>query len=341
MFTGGVPLHSLHKVEDDMTQRKHSTVVGVFENREQAQKAVNELRRAGFREDEIGVITHDREGTTAETAAEDRGTHAAAGAAAGAATGAGVGALWALGIVAGVLPAVGPVIAGGILASVLASAAGTAVAGGIVGALIGLGIPEEEAHYYEGEFKSGRTIVTVKTDTRYDEARSILQRYGAYDRSTAKTAGARATTATAATGTGQTMRVHEEELHAHKQPVQTGEVRARKEVHTEHRTLEVPVEREEVVMERHPASGHPVAGTNLREGEEIRVPVKEEQVHIEKQPVVKEEVTIGKRNVKDTETVGGTVRKEEVKVEREGDAKLHDADTGTSCPPGTNRGKRN
>ena len=136
------------------------------------------------------------------------------------------------------------------------------------------------------------------------------------------------------------MKVHEEEMHAHKQPVQTGEVKVRKEAHTEHKTLEVPVEREEVVVERHPASGRPVAGSELREGQEIRVPVKEEQVHVEKQPVVKEEVSVGKHKVKDTETVGGTVRKEEVKVEREGDAKMRDASTGTSCPPDTNRGKR-
>jgi len=321
-----------------MTKAKHSTAVGVFESREQAQQAVNELRRAGFREDEIGMVTRDEGGTTPAASEEDRGSHVGTGAATGAIAGAGVGALWALGIVALGLPAVGPVIAGGILASVLASAAGTAVAGGIVGALIGLGIPEEEARYYEGEFKSGRTLVTVKSDTRCDEARSILQRYGAYDRSTAPAA--RAGTRTEATNAGQTMKVHEEQMHAHKQPVQTGEVKVRKEVHTEHKTLDVPVEREEVVVERHPASGRPVSGSELREGQEIRVPVKEEQVHIEKQPVVKEEVSVGKRTVKDTETVGGTVRKEEVKVEREGDAKMRDASSGASCPTDPNRGKR-
>jgi hypothetical protein len=47
--------------------------------------------------------------------------------------------------------------------------------------LIGLGIPEEEAHYYEEEFKHGRILVSVKAPGRYDEARSILQRWGAYD----------------------------------------------------------------------------------------------------------------------------------------------------------------
>jgi len=322
-----------------MTRTKHSTVVGVFDNREQAQQAVNELRRAGFQENEIGVVSREGQTAAGGKAKEDEGNRAGTGAATGAIAGAGVGALWALGIVTLGLPAVGPVIAGGILASVLASAAGTAVAGGIIGALVGLGIPEEEAHYYEGEFNAGRTLVTVKSDTRSDEARSILQRYGAYDRSTAPAAHASARS-TETTSAGQTMKVHEEELHARKQPVQTGEVRVRKEVHTEHKTLDVPVEREEVVIERHPVSGRPGSASDLREGQELRVPVREEQVHIEKQPVVKEEVSVGKHKVKDTETVSGTVRKEEVKVEREGDAKMRDAGTGASCPTDVNRGKR-
>jgi len=77
------------------------------------------------------------------------------------------------------LPAIGPVIAGGVLASVLASAAGGAAVAGIVGALIGMGVPEEEAAYYESEFRSGRTLVTVQADGRYDEVVALLRRHGA------------------------------------------------------------------------------------------------------------------------------------------------------------------
>jgi len=318
-----------------MAHTKRSTVVGVFEDHRQAQQAVEELKRAGFREDEIGVISHNQDRGSTRAEADDRASHAGTGAVTGAVTGAGAGALWAIGIAAGVLPAIGPVVAGGILASILASAAGTAVAGGIVGALIGLGIPEEEAHYYESEFKSGRTIVTVKTESRYDEARGILHRFGAYDRSSGRSATA-ATTAACATGTtqraatagtsGQSIKVHEEQMHVHKQPQQTGEVKVRKEVHTEHKTLEVPVEREEVVVERRPASGRATA-SELREGQEIRIPVKEEQVSVDKQAVVKEEVEVGKRKVRDTETVSGDVRKEEVKVEQEGDVRVKNSGT--------------
>jgi hypothetical protein len=50
----------------------------------------------------------------------------------------------------------------------------------VLGALIGLGIPEDEAQFYDREFRSGRTIVTVRPHQRYDEAVDILHRYGAY-----------------------------------------------------------------------------------------------------------------------------------------------------------------
>ena len=116
------------------------------------------------------------------------------------------------------------------------------------------------------------------------------------------------------------IQLREEELQAHKQLVETGEVRVRKEVVTEHRTIEVPVQREEVVIERHAPTGEPV--------EEIRIPVSEEQVTVEKRPVVKEEVTVGKRVVQGTERVGGEVRKEVVRVEREGDVDIHGNGTG-------------
>jgi len=324
-----------------MTTSQRSTVVGVFDDRAHAQQAVKDLRQAGFREDQIGVVARDGEAVAGAEQVTDKGSHVATGAATGVAAGAGIGALWALGIAAGILPGIGPVISGGILASVLASAAGGAAIAGVAGALIGLGIPEHEAQYYENEFQQGRVLVTVKANGRYDEAWAILQRHGAYNVNTAGSAHAACTshavtgtataTAAQATGTaaagavraggGQRVEVREEQLQAHKRPVEAGEVRVRKEVHTEQQTVNVPVTREEVIVERHPASGRPTSG-DIRPGEEIRVPVKEERVEVTKQPVVKEEVTVGKRVVHETEPVSGTVRKEEVKVEREGDVNV-------------------
>jgi len=310
-----------------MTKYTRNSVVGVFENHTNAQRAVDELRRAGFRDDEIGVASQDRSGGTVTQKTE--GNFAGAGAATGALAGAGIGAAWGLGIMAGVLPAIGPVIAGGTLAAIAASAGLGAAAAGIAGLFIGMGIPEDEANYYEDEFKAGRTIVTVKADNRYDEAAAIIrrnnghaqERTGDFKRATfAQTCATGGQTHTTS-GTDKKVQLHEEELRVQKQPVQTGEVRVGKEVVTEHKTIEVPVTREEVVIERHPISGSASSGS-IRAGEEIRIPVKQEEVHVDKVAVAKEEVSVGKQTTHTTETVSGDVRKEKVKIEEEGKANV-------------------
>jgi uncharacterized protein (TIGR02271 family) len=324
---------------------QQSTIVGVFEDRQQADRAVDELRRAGFRDDQIGVaMRHDDEGFEGEDVADSTESRAGAGAVTGAMAGLGLGALAGLGVLSGVIPVIGPAIAAGTLGVILSNVAAGAGIGGLVGALAGAGVPEDEAHYYQGEFESGRTIVTVQSEGRADEARAILRRYDAYDMSsrpeiagydesvartatagrTAKMSGSTRGTARAASSReGDTIQVKEEQLHAEKRPVEAGEVRVRKEVHTEKKTIEVPVRREEVVIERTPVHGRAatqgIAADAIREGEEIRIPVREEQVEVSKRAVVTEEVKVGKRVVQDTERVTGDVRKEEVKIEQKGD----------------------
>jgi hypothetical protein len=159
-----------------------STVVVVFDDRQQADRAIDELRRAGFSDDQIGVaLRYDDSGATMGNAAagDAGGTHAGTGAVTGVVAGLGLGALAGLGVLSGVIPVIGPAIAGGTLGVILSNAA----AGGLIGALAGAGIPEGEARYYQSEFESGRTIVTVRADGRADEARAILSRCGAYDMS--------------------------------------------------------------------------------------------------------------------------------------------------------------
>jgi len=235
----------------------------------------------------------------------------------------------------------------GVIVSNAAAGAGIV---GVAGALIGAGVPEHEAKYYDKEFEAGRTIVTVTADGQADKATAILRRYGAYDVSNrsaqaeathtaARSTGAEthAAAAQAAGREGDTLQVKEERLHAEKRPVETGEVTVRKEVHTETKTLEVPVQREEVVIERTPVHGRAategVAAGDIREGEQIRVPVREEQVNVSKEPVVTEEVKVGKRVVQDTERVSGEVRKEEVKVDQTGNVDVKTRGTGKGPNP--------
>jgi hypothetical protein len=170
---------------------QQSTIVGVFDDRLQADRAVDELRRAGFRDDQIGVAMRYDAGdaatagtTNAADATDADDTHAGTGAITGVLTGLGLGALAGFGVLSGVIPVIGPAIAGGTLGVILSNAAAGAGVGGLVGALVGAGVPEDEAQYYQDEFGSGRTIVSVRADGRADEAMAVFRRYGAYDMST-------------------------------------------------------------------------------------------------------------------------------------------------------------
>ncbi len=161
-----------------------STIVGVFDDRLEADRAVDELRRSGFRDEQIGVaMRHDTGAVTSDGGAATDESHTGSGAVTGVLTGLGLGALAGLGVLSGMIPVIGPAIAGGTLGIILSNAAVGAGVGGLVGALVGAGIPEDEAHYYQGEFEAGRTIVTVHADGRADEAMAIFRRHGAYDMS--------------------------------------------------------------------------------------------------------------------------------------------------------------
>jgi len=311
-----------------------STVVGVFEHRNQAETAISELHRAGFNDHQIGIAT--RGGTEPGDAATGETSGATAegaghGLVTGAVTGGVVGALAAL-----LIPGIGPILAGGILAATLGGAALGAATGTLLGALVKLGVPEEHAQYYEGEFQSGRTIVTVKADGKQAEADSILRRYGAYDVNSRRTPGTqgarpmpqgrtakheRMTSAHQGTAGEQTVQLREEELRVNKQAVQAGQVEIRKEVVSEERTIEVPITREEVIIERYPVEHRAAEGRIGEETEAIRVPLREEQVTLEKVPVVTEEISVGKRRVQETQHVSDTVRREEARIENQGTAR--------------------
>jgi hypothetical protein len=163
-----------------MNTTGQSAVVGVFDNRKDAEEAVMDLQRAGFTADDLGYMGHGSETPDAvldaTDQAEDTGKGAASGAIGGGVLGGVLGA-----VAAGLIPGVGPIIGAGILAATLGGAAAGAAAGGLIGALTGLGVSDDDAHYYDDEFKSGRTLVTVRGTSRSDEARSILRRHGAYD----------------------------------------------------------------------------------------------------------------------------------------------------------------
>ncbi len=131
----------------------------------------------------------------------------------------------------------------------------------------------------------------------------------------------------------RTVELREEELRAWKEPVQVGEVRVDKEVVTEQQTIDVPVTREEVVVEWHPVEGGRPATGPVGTNETIHVPVLAERAHADKQTVVTAELEVGKRAVIETEQLTDTVRREEAHIEREGDVQV----SGDMAPRGDGR----
>jgi uncharacterized protein (TIGR02271 family) len=116
------------------------------------------------------------------------------------------------------------------------------------------------------------------------------------------------------------VRRSEEEILVGRREREAGAMRVRKRVRTERERLEVPKKRTEVTVERVPVeeggtSEEEITATPQIVEEEIVVPVVEEEIVVEKRPVVKEEIRIRKQVVEDVEVVEEDVRKEEVEID--------------------------
>jgi uncharacterized protein (TIGR02271 family) len=112
--------------------------------------------------------------------------------------------------------------------------------------------------------------------------------------------------------------VREEELSATRRPVERGAVRVEKDVVAEEQALEVPVTEERVTVERHAVDRDATADDAAFDEGAIEVPVRGEEVDVQKRARVTEEVEIGKEAVGRTERVSDTVRREEVRVDDAG-----------------------
>jgi hypothetical protein len=165
-----------------MATNHRSTVVGVFDNRAQAQLAVENLRQSGFADKQISMVMHRDVGPEATDldaakAAQISGeSKAGTGAAIGAAAGGVVGG--ALALATGAIPGIDPMVA---LATVTFGVAAGGAGGGVVGTLIGQDFPEKHAKLYERELKAGHVLIGVQAEDRDAEAAAIIYRSGGFD----------------------------------------------------------------------------------------------------------------------------------------------------------------
>jgi len=139
-------------------------VICIAKSEEQATRIVDDLKAAGFSNNDVSVLLPDRAGS--RDFAHEHHTKAPEGAATGAvAGGVTAGVLgWLVGIGSLAIPGVGPLIAAGPIMAALGGVAAGGAVGGLAGALVGLGIPEYEAKQYEGKIKNGNIMISVHTD---------------------------------------------------------------------------------------------------------------------------------------------------------------------------------
>jgi uncharacterized protein (TIGR02271 family) len=182
----------------------------------------------------------------------------------------------------------------------------------------GMNWDQDRADYYRSGIGQGGALVSV-TGLRREEARQILQSAGGDLRES----GFESSPEASSTDKDYRIQLRGEALRTYRERVHKGEVRLRKEVVTENQTVEVPVTREELVIERTTSTGDTeVNAGEIGTDQEIRVPLTEERARVEKQPVVNEEVRVGKRVVQNNERVSQDVRHEKLRVDKEGDVEV-------------------
>jgi len=174
-----------------MTLTNDKRAVGVFSSHPEAEKALGELRDAGFAMNQVSIVAKDtnrldHSSRIGETQVQEfTETQADEGAKTGAAAGGAIGGLTGLLIGLGTLaiPGVGPIVLAGAtataIATTLAGDAIGAVVGGLAGGLIGLGIPEERAQIYHDYVVNGDYLVIVDgTEDEIHLAEEILKHRG-------------------------------------------------------------------------------------------------------------------------------------------------------------------
>ena len=160
-----------------------SAVFAIVSNPIQAESVVDELRLAGFSNNDVSVLFPDVEGT--REFAHANSTKAPEGAVIGATAGSVFGGVagWLLGLGALSIPGAGPLMAAGPIFAALSGAAIGGAAGGLVGALGGLGFPEYEAKLYAGKLQDGNILIAAHSENGNEAkvARQIFERANAHD----------------------------------------------------------------------------------------------------------------------------------------------------------------
>lgn len=89
-------------------------------------------------------------------------------------------------------------------------------------------------------------------------------------------------------------------------------VGVRKEVQEQMVSVNVPVQRETVVIERRPYTGTALPNADAFRGQEVLVQTKVEDVEVIKRPVIREEVVLRKDYIQESKPIVDTLRREDI-----------------------------
>jgi uncharacterized protein (TIGR02271 family) len=177
---------------------------------------------------------------------------------------------------------------------------------------------DTDQHLSEAEEQELWRHYGLDYDSRYTTDTADRDRDGVYDR-VQDTAVGRDTSGPT---TDNAMTRSEEELRVGTQTRERGRARLRKYVTTETQQVTVPVQREEVRVEREPITDANIdaatSGPAISE-EEHEVTLREEEVVVDKRAVPRERVRLDTETVTDERQVSEEVRKEQIQVEGDQD----------------------
>lgn len=290
-------------MEHGTYERDRSVLAGIFHSESSAEQCVNALERLGFDDADIGVassvesqqssMSGDPQLRRKETVRDSGGSH-----------------LWSR------------------IRSLFGHGEHYVEQQQLADSLSSVGIPAERAQELNDDLDEGDVLIVVRCRdaAQLQQAEACFRRFGG-ELTRVGDKGRRRVRATGSSAQPQQRRIElmGEMLRINKERVQTGEVNVRKEVRTEMQNVRVPVQKEEVVIEQRAVEPRAGSSREIGDNQEIRIPVSEERLNVEKQPYVVGEVEVGKRVRQEERNVQQQVRHEEVRVEKQGDVTLDDA----------------
>lgn len=116
-------------------------------------------------------------------------------------------------------------------------------------------------------------------------------------------------------------KIKEEKLDITKELVETGEVKAYKEIYVKNKTFTIPIKYEELVIENTPSVSKDYQ-SDTKSANIIRIPLSEEQVEFKKHTVILEDVSIYSEKIDCIEHIEEILKKEKYKLKTNGSPKI-------------------